>query len=193
VTVKKEHRYERFRFCPVCASRYRGRDFNPIEVAFHCDVCGFVFYQNSVPSATALIPSKAAPEQIILITRATEPKKGLLALPGGILGYHELPEAAAVRETREETGLDIRIERQLCAFLVDYEYEGSRVSVIENAFLAFPLDADLMGIKTQEAMQVAYHDVRSLSAAHQVVRLAFPEQQTVLRAYHEMASSKIPG
>ena len=37
------------------------------------------------------------------------------ALPGGWMQLHEPPEAAVVREVREETGLDVQIERLLTA------------------------------------------------------------------------------
>ena len=48
---------------------------------------------------------------IILIKRKNIPRGW--ALPGGFVDYGESLEAAAVREAKEETGLDIRLIRQL--------------------------------------------------------------------------------
>ena len=47
---------------------------------------------------------------VLLIKRAKPPYKGLFAIPGGFVGYGESVEAAAVRECKEETGLDAKLE-----------------------------------------------------------------------------------
>ena len=47
---------------------------------------------------------------IVLIERRNPPHGW--ALPGGFIEYGETVEAAAVREAREETGLDVHIVRQ---------------------------------------------------------------------------------
>lgn len=52
--------------------------------------------------------------KIVLIERANEPFG--FALPGGFVDYGESLERAAVREAKEETGLDIKLERQLGAY-----------------------------------------------------------------------------
>ena len=46
---------------------------------------------------------------MILVRRATEPGIGLWSYPGGYLENGETLEEAALRETNEETGLDVRI------------------------------------------------------------------------------------
>lgn len=45
--------------------------------------------------------------RILLIRRGLEPGRGLWAQPGGFLEVDETPSEGAIRETREETGLDV--------------------------------------------------------------------------------------
>ncbi len=47
---------------------------------------------------------------ILLIRRGKEPQYGRWMVPGGTLEWGETLEEAAVREVREETGIDIKIE-----------------------------------------------------------------------------------
>jgi len=46
---------------------------------------------------------------IVLIKRRNPPFEGCYALPGGFVEVGETVEAAAIREAREETGLDIEL------------------------------------------------------------------------------------
>ncbi|MEA3282516.1 MAG: tRNA (N6-threonylcarbamoyladenosine(37)-N6)-methyltransferase TrmO [Euryarchaeota archaeon] len=48
-------------------------------------------------------------QKIVLIRRKNDPFKGNYALPGGFVEVGETMEAAAIREAKEETGLDIEI------------------------------------------------------------------------------------
>ena len=50
-----------------------------------------------------------------------EPRKSYLALPGGTGQMHESPRQTAIREVKEETGLDVILQALLC---VDYEDDG---------------------------------------------------------------------
>lgn len=54
--------------------------------------------------------------RVLLIRRAVDPGKGLWALPAGFVDHDEAPEAAAVRETLEETSLKVRVEKLLAVF-----------------------------------------------------------------------------
>ena len=52
--------------------------------------------------------------KILLITRANDPWKGFLALPGGFVDIGENPEDAVLRELKEETGIIGKVERLVC-------------------------------------------------------------------------------
>lgn len=48
-------------------------------------------------------------EEYLLIKRASEPDAGLWSVPGGLVEIGESVEEAALRETKEETGLDVHL------------------------------------------------------------------------------------
>lgn len=53
---------------------------------------------------------KRSDGSIVLVKRAFDPFKGYWALPGGFLKFGKSVEETAIREAKEETGLDIEIE-----------------------------------------------------------------------------------
>jgi len=68
--------------------------------------------EQKVPRLTvdAVILSRER-KSIVLIKRGISPFEGMWALPGGFVQYKETVENATIREAKEETGLDIEIER----------------------------------------------------------------------------------
>jgi len=71
-------------------------------------------------------------EGIVLIRRKNPPEGW--ALPGGFVDYGETLEDAAVREAREETGLDVRLVRQFHSY--SDPHRDPRRHTISTVFLA---------------------------------------------------------
>lgn len=72
-----------------------------------CPSCGAVAYRNPLPVAVALQPATDAyGTGLVVITRAIEPRRGGIALPGGFIDHAEDWREAVVRELREETGIE---------------------------------------------------------------------------------------
>lgn len=71
---------------------------------------------------------------IVLVKRKNQPFKDFYAIPGGFVEHGETVEAAAVREAREETGLDVRILK-LVGVYSDPERDP-RGHVVSIAYLA---------------------------------------------------------
>lgn len=182
------HFFEQFKYCPCCGHHYAPENFDSYEVVFRCPDCHYEFYQNGTPAATALIPQADNPEYILLITRNTQPGKGLLDLPGGILRYGELPEEAVIREIYEETRLNITPLSMLQTTAIDYYYQGSQIFIVESCFLTAPVTNDISHIQTTEASSMSYYPATSL--IRQAQQLAFPEHRTILQKYLEDLSVK---
>ncbi len=71
-----------------------------------CPACGWVYYPHWKVSAGVAVEVNG---KALLARRAFDPWKDMWYFPAGFVEADELPEAAAVREAREETGLEVRI------------------------------------------------------------------------------------
>lgn len=71
-----------------------------------CPACQFVLYRNPIPGVGVLIEIE---DGIILIQRGQPPFEGWWALPSGFIEEDESVEQAALRECREETGLEVKL------------------------------------------------------------------------------------
>lgn len=83
-----------------------------------CPRCGteIARYENPVPTVDIIIEveSEVREKGIVLIERKYDPPGW--AIPGGFVDYGETLEEAAIREAREETGLDVELQTQFHSY-----------------------------------------------------------------------------
>lgn len=114
------------RFCPLCAGRLEPRLIDDKE-RLVCRECGFILYINPKVAAGALVEDDG---RVVLVRRGVEPERGAWALPSGFAEYDETIEETAIRETREETGLDIELDALLGVYSYSNEIVGRGVLVL---------------------------------------------------------------
>ncbi len=88
-----------------------------MKEAIICPHCGKVVekYKNPFPTVDIIIELDQSDDPPILLIKRKNPPYGW-ALPGGFVEYGESLEQAAIREAKEETGLDIKLKYQLGAY-----------------------------------------------------------------------------
>lgn len=72
-----------------------------------CAGCEFIFYLDP-KTAAGVVASRD--DRVLLLRRAIEPAYGAWVFPGGFVDRGEHPAEAAVREAREEAGVEVRID-----------------------------------------------------------------------------------
>lgn len=134
-------------YCPNCGSTLvlaetAGR-MRPV-----CPECGFVYYHNPVPAVGVLIEKDGG---LVLIQRGVPPDKGCWALPSGFIEADESVEQAAIRETREETGLEIALREIVGVFSFP---DGPPTSGIIVFYRARPIGGELCAGDDAQAVAV---------------------------------------
>lgn len=98
-------------------------------------------YEYPRPAVTAdcVVITKETVPQVLLVERGNEPYKGCWALPGGFLEMNETTDQCAIRELKEETGLDVQEVWQIGAYSkVDRDPRGRNVCVAYLAIIDVP-------------------------------------------------------
>jgi 8-oxo-dGTP diphosphatase len=93
-----------FKFCPYCGNRLQsvleGR-----RKRMHCNPCGWTHYRNPTVGVAVILMK----DNELLLVKRNGSYQGMWCIPCGHVEYNEEVRAAAIREFKEETGLDVRV------------------------------------------------------------------------------------
>jgi ADP-ribose pyrophosphatase YjhB (NUDIX family) len=165
------------RFCPRCG-RALDAALRPGE---GCPDDGYRWFQDPKVAVGVLVHDSTdrtdGPGRLLLVKRNHDPAAGAWAFPSGYVDAGEVLEEAAVREVREETGVDVRLDRLLGA----WSEPGEAV-----VFLAYA-GTHTGGVATAgpEAEEVRWFDVDALPP------LAFTHDDEIIQACRDGAGAPV--
>ena len=136
-----------YRYCPRCGTALEKRSLKPNEPdRLVCPGCGFVFYIDPKIAVGTIIRAESG--RIVLVRRAIEPGYGKWVFPGGYVDRGEEITLAALREAREEAGLDVRLDHLINI----YSYPGRAPVIIVYAatMISGELAVDDEGLEARE-------------------------------------------
>ncbi|MEA2101408.1 MAG: NUDIX domain-containing protein [Thermodesulfobacteriota bacterium] len=139
------------KYCCYCGSHLVTKEENKTPRAY-CPECRTFFYKNPLPVASSIVVNDK--REVLLVKRKNEPYKDMWCLPIGFAETGEEVRDAALRELREEAGIEGSIIRLIDVDTVDnylygalaivtYEvqYTGGNISPGDDASMAayFPI------------------------------------------------------
>jgi ADP-ribose pyrophosphatase YjhB (NUDIX family) len=155
----------RFHYCPKCGSRLEAVSRNE-ENKPRCTGCGFIFYQNPIAGAAAIVIL----DRKILLGRRKGSYQGKWCIPCGYVEWDEDIYAAVKREFGEETGLSISVDR---VYTVLSNFHNPQQHTVGVWFLAHVQSGELCAGDDLE--DVAFFHF------HNLPELAFPTDGDVIK------------
>lgn len=110
----------RARFCVRCGTKLVRRKVEK-RIRDVCPKCGYIAWANPKPGVGVLVERDG---KLLLVRRERAPYKGYWDIPGGFVEAGEDPPKAAARETREETGISVKIDGIVGAYRGLYKESG---------------------------------------------------------------------
>ncbi len=114
------------RYCSQCAQPLTTREVQG-RARVVCPACQTVFYENPLPVAAAIVLNPQ--REVLLVRRRHPPHQGQWCLPMGFAEMGETIAEAALRELREETGVEGRVLRLVDTDSLPGEHYGDLLIV----------------------------------------------------------------
>jgi ADP-ribose pyrophosphatase YjhB (NUDIX family) len=159
-------------FCNFCESVLE-KEFLEGKERQVCKKCGQIYYENPLPVVSIVVVNDR--REALLVKREREPAKNMWCFPIGFAESGENIEDAALRELKEEAGVDGRIVQIVDVCSDRTEMYGEVVVVT--------FEAEKVGgveVAGDDACDVGYFPVTNLP------RLAFPSQEKALAKYIDL-------
>ncbi|HOO70591.1 MAG TPA: NUDIX hydrolase [Spirochaetota bacterium] len=109
-------------YCSYCGNRVIVKEIDG-KKRDYCADCGTVFYENPLPVACAIVANEK--REVLLVKRARDPYRDMWCLPIGFAESGENIQHAALRELKEEAGIDGTIIRLIDVDTVENYFYGS--------------------------------------------------------------------
>tara|TARA_B100000949_G_C14224231_1_gene425947 strand:+ start:146 stop:646 length:501 start_codon:yes stop_codon:yes gene_type:complete len=93
------------KYCHWCGTILTVKKLNEID-KHYCNTCNRFIFEDPKLAVVVLVSNGS---KLLLVKRAIEPALGKWSFPSGYVDLGEAVETAAVREVKEETGVDIKI------------------------------------------------------------------------------------
>ncbi len=173
------------RFCPQCGHELEQREQDG-RLRDVCASCAFVYYHNPLPGVAVIVDWQGG---VVLVRRKHPPQQGGWCFPAGFVEVGESSEEAAVRECREETGLQVAISDLVGVYSFDDETQGGIVifytAEAEGGMLRAGDDAsEVCSFPLKEMPQLSFRTHREAldrwKREHKRPRSLFPESGVYL-------------
>lgn len=138
------------RFCSRCGA---GLHDKPPTT---CAACGYELFVNARPTASLIVHDG---RRFLATRRVMDPGAGLWGVPGGFCDGWEDPAAAAVREGREELGLEVTLGDFIGMYIGAYDFQGEQVPVLDCFFFATLGEGEQLTLDPREASEHTWFDL----------------------------------
>ena len=167
-----------YKYCPFCgtelALKEKGGRQRPA-----CPNCGFVQFRNPVPGVVVLIEKEGT---VLLGRRRGGYGVGTWGLPQGYVEFDEDFLTAAIREVKEETGLDVEI-RSIINVVSNLLSPGLQTLAI--VLLAGVVDGELRAGDGLESLEW-------FPLSGPLPEMAFEADEWIIRRYHMEGEERLP-
>ncbi|HWZ65578.1 MAG TPA: NUDIX domain-containing protein, partial [Patescibacteria group bacterium] len=122
-------------------------------------------HDNWVNPATGVSAYVIRNGKVLFGVRSSEPGKGKLDVPGGFVEVHESAEQAAIRESKEEFGIDITLKSCLGTYASVYEGRPA----LNIVFVATMSDQPIAPADDMSGGDPVWRDIEDLPGSAEII------------------------
>jgi len=163
-------------YCPRCGHALEDREAFG-RVRRFCPSCERIVFRDHKVAAGVLVAHEG---KVLLVRRSIGPCQGLWTFPAGFVEFDEHPAEAAMRECREETGLEVELTGLLDVIAGREHERGADIVIVYHA--------RLKGGEMRPADDV---DLVSFFAPDELPPLAFHATRVALDKWHDAQPSHL--